>query len=194
MEKFRGTLVVEEIKGRNGPFCVGKLQTSIGSFKVTDKRLDQFAPGSYAGEFLIEELRTQTVKWRQGTFTYIQAIIADSGFLIAQEDQYAGAAEPVQAEPDPPDLDDEEPLSATPVARPKVPEPPRSAAKPADDEPDDEAVFGIELYPKFVQRQSPIALDTSVERRLFKLQHARLKAAGYRFVSKGQHWVLEGQS
>ena len=39
MEKLRGTLVVEEIIGRRGPFCVGMLHTSIGEFKVTDKEL-----------------------------------------------------------------------------------------------------------------------------------------------------------
>jgi hypothetical protein len=28
MEKLRGNLVVEEIKGKRGPFCVGMLKTS----------------------------------------------------------------------------------------------------------------------------------------------------------------------
>jgi hypothetical protein len=194
MEKLRATLEVEEVSGKRGPFNVGKLLTSIGVFKVTDKRLDQFTPGSYAGEFLIEHLRTKQVDWRDGTFTYIQAIIADEGFLIDEEDQYSAATGPVQAEPDPPDLDDDGHMPIAPVA----PVPPSAAQhrsdKPAGDEPDDEAIFGIELYPLFARRQSPISLDTSVERRIFKLQHARLKAAGYRFVSQGQHWILECQS
>lgn len=193
MEKLRGTLVVEEINGRRGPFCVGMLKTSIGDFKVTDKELDQFAPGSYAGDFLIEELRTKTVPWRQGTFTYIQALIAEGGFLIDEEAQGHpnGEATP-QAEPDP--LDSEEQGRSDAQAAP----PPKPAAghKPENSapKPDDEAVFGIELYPQFAQRQSPIALDATVDRQLFRQQRERLKDAGYRFNSVGQHWILEGQS
>ena len=200
MEKLRGTLVVEEIKGKRGPFCVGMLKTSIGDFKVTEKELDQFAPGSYAGEFLIEELKTKTVPWRQGTFTYIQALIAEGGFLIDQEEQLQPQSEAAtpQAEPDP--LDSEEEASAeAPPARPSQP---LSASQPAQQrkpqsqqaEPDDEAVFGIELYPQFAQRLSPIKLDTTVDRHLFRQQRERLRAVGYQFVSQGQHWVLEGQS
>lgn len=193
MEKLRGTLVVEEINGRRGPFCVGMLKTSIGDFKVTDKELDQFVPGSYAGDFLIEELRTKTVPWRQGTFTYIQAIIAQDGFLIDDEAQVLPEAPAAaQAEPDP--LDSEEQgLADSPV----VPsDKPAAGLKPAKgaSEMDDEAVFGIELYPQFAQRQSPIALDATVDRQLFRQQRERLKAVGYRFNSVGQHWVLDGQS
>ena len=44
------------------------------------------------------------------------------------------------------------------------------------------------------QRLSPIKLDTTVDRHLFRQQRERLRAVGYQFVSQGQHWVLEGQS
>jgi hypothetical protein len=193
MEKLRGNLVVEEINGRRGPFCVGMLKTSIGDFKVTDKELDQFAPGSYAGDFLIEELKTKTVPWRQGTFTYIQAIISEGGFLIDEEAQLHPESDATpQAEPDP--LDSEEQAGpqghATPTPKPSAaPKPVRT-----EPEPDDEAIFGIELYPQFAQRQSPIALDATVDRQLFRQQRERLKAVGYRFNSVGQHWIQEGQS
>lgn len=193
MEKLRGTLVVEEIKGKRGPFCVGMLKTSIGDFKVTDKELDQFAPGSYAGEFLIDELKTKTVPWRQGTFTYIQALIAEGGFLIDEEAQLHpdGEAAP-QAEPDPLDSEEQAPVETPAVPAPKaVPGHKPANSAPA---PDDEAVFGIELYPQFAQRQSPIALDATVDRQLFRQQRERLKDTGYRFNSVGQHWILEGQS
>jgi hypothetical protein len=197
MEKLRATLVVEEINGRRGPFCVGMLQTSIGDFKVTDKELDQFAPGRYSGEFLIEELRTKTVPWRKGTFTYIQALIAEGGFLIDEEDQQAqGSETPAQSEPDPIDEEDH----ATPAPQAPAAVATRSATKKhvplatteTADRADDAEVFGIELYPLFAQRQSPIALDATVDRHLFRSQRERLKAVGYRFVSTHQHWVLEG--
>ena len=193
MEKLRGNLVVEEIKGKRGPFCVGMLKTSIGDFKVTDKELDQFRPGSYAGDFLIEELKTKTVPWRQGTFTYIQAIIAEGGFLIDEEAQLHPESDATpQAEPDPLDSEEQAEASASSAHSPK----PDTARKPAPSEsaPDDEAVFGIELYPLFAARQSPIKLDTTVDRNLFRLQRERLKEAGYRFNSVEQNWILEGQS
>ncbi len=190
MEKLRGTLVVEENNGRRGPFCVGMLKTSIGDFKVTDRELDQFAPGSYAGEFLIEELRTKTVPWRQGTFTYIQALIAEGGFLIDEETQSTPLESTPQSEPDP--IDAEDTPTQTPTALPTAPR--RSASNTAAAAPapaaDDEAVFGIELYPLFASRQSPIALDATVDRQIFRQQRERLKATGYRFVSTDQHWVL----
>lgn len=193
MEKLRGTLVVEEINGRRGPFCVGMLKTSIGDFKVTDKELDQFAPGSYAGEFLIEELKTKTVPWRQGTFTYIQALIAEGGFLIDEEAQLHPESDAApQAEPDPLDSEEQARLETAAVPSPKaVP-----GHKPANSAPEanDEVVFGIELYPLFSQRLSPIALDATVDRQLFRQQRERLKAVGYRFNSVEQHWVLEGQA
>lgn len=196
MEKLRGTLVVEEINGRRGPFCVGMLQTSIGDFKVTDKELDQFAPGRYAGEFLIEELRTKTVPWRKGTFTYIQALIAEGGFLIDEEDQVHGGDEPVQSEPDPLDVEDTTGQAAAPAAPATEPSRRKPAEHPKPQAPaagDDQGIFGIELYPLFAQRQSPIALDATVDRQLFRQQRERLKEAGYRFISTAQHWVLEGQ-
>lgn len=197
MEKLRGTLVVEEITGRRGPFCVGMLQTSIGDFKVTDKELDQFAPGRYAGEFLIEELRTKTVPWRQGTFTYIQALIAEGGFLIDEEDQAQGADKPVQSEPDPLDVEETatQPVPTATSAPSKLSRKPAEQPKPQTAAAgDDSSIFGIELYPLFAQRQSPIALDATVDRQLFRQQRERLKEVGYRFISTEQHWVLEGKS
>lgn len=198
MEKLRGTLVVEEINGRRGPFCVGMLQTSIGDFKVTDKELDQFTPGRYQGEFLIEELRTKTVPWRQGTFTYIQALIAEGGFLIDEEDQAQDTGHTSQSEPDPLDTEQTTEVSTDVSAAPatstaNVKPAKRANPGPAIDEPDDASVFGIELYPQFAERRSPIALDATVDRHLFRKQRERLKDAGYRFVSTEQHWVLGGQ-
>lgn len=201
MEKLRGTLVVEEITGRRGPFCVGMLHTSIGEFKVTDKELDQFVPGRYQGEFLIEELRTKTVPWRKGTFTYIQAQIAEGGFLIDAEEQGDAQGGVPQAEPDPLDADDpagshveatgarehrQGAADATTDSRTRS----RSIDRTVDT-PNDEAIFGIELYPLFSQRSSPIELDATVDRVLFRQQRERLKAVGYRFVSTNQHWVLQ---
>ncbi len=195
MEKIRGTLVVEEINGRRGPFCVGMLLTSIGEFKVTDKEIDQYAPGRYVGEFLIEELRTKTVPWRRGTFTYIQALIAEGGFLIDEAQHAHPQDTTAQPEPDPLDEPDLPSGDQALPARPS-PEPAPALAQgktrvsSAGAEHDDEKLFGVELYPQFAQRGSPIALDPTVDRAQFRAQRERLKAAGYSFNATSQHWVL----
>jgi hypothetical protein len=208
MEKFRGTLVVEQINGKRGAFCVGTLHTSIGEFKVTTKELDQFEPGRYDGLFLVEELRTKTVNWRNGLFTYIQAFIAEGGLLIDAEDQAPPEPGPAQLEPDP--IDEENGLASTGVM-PAEPVQPDSSIKPAASrpnqqvqttanamtqgtQPDDETIFGVELYPLYANRHSPIALDPTVDRNLFRQQKDKLKAAGYRFVSTHQHWVLSEET
>ncbi|EMT2749744.1 DUF3275 family protein, partial [Neisseria gonorrhoeae] len=42
-----GTLTVQVIQGRRGPFKTAKLATSIGTFDVKKPILKQFEPGEY---------------------------------------------------------------------------------------------------------------------------------------------------
>lgn len=154
MEKFNGTLIVEQIRGRHGPFCVGLLQTSIGQFKVKDKELDQFEPGNYRGQFLVEEIFTKAVPWRGGTFTELLARVAEGGFLIDEEQQIADDDLPntqaIQAEPDPVDDDDQQtpviaeskPIHTAPAVRTQQEQAAKSAVSTAED---DLKLFGIEL-------------------------------------------------
>lgn len=203
MEKFNGTLIVEQIRGRHGPFCVGLLQTSIGQFKVKDKELDQFEPGNYHGQFLVEEIFTKAVPWRGGTFTELLARIADGGFLIDEEQQTTDDDLPntqaVQAEPDPADEDghqspvmpESKPLHAAPAARSQKDKTAQASGPTAED---DLKLFGIELNELFVQRAARISLDPTVDRVQFRSQRERLKAVGYQFDAKSQEWVLSGDS
>jgi hypothetical protein len=201
MEKFNGTLIVEQIRGRHGPFCVGLLQTSIGQFKVKDKELDQFEPGNYHGQFLVEEIFTKAVPWRGGTFTELLARIADGGFLIDEEQQTGEDDLPdtkgIQAEPDPADDDDQQtpviaelkPIHTAPAVRPQQEQAAKSAASTTED---DLKLFGIELHALFAQRAARISLDPTVDRVQFRSQRERLKAVGYQFDAKSQEWVLAG--
>lgn len=203
MEKFNGTLIVEQIRGRHGPFCVGLLQTSIGQFKVKDKELDQFEPGNYRGQFLVEEIFTKAVPWRGGTFTELLARIAEGGFLIDEEQQIADDdlpnKQPIQAEPDPADEDvhqspvipESKPLHTAPAARSQKDKNAQATGPTAED---DLKLFGIELNELFVQRAARILLDPTVDRVQFRSQRERLKAVGYQFDAKSQEWVLSGDS
>lgn len=191
MQKFKGTLTVEEIHGRKGVFCVGVLRTSIGEFKVKDAALEQFQRGSYQGEFLVERIYTKGVPWRGGVFTELIAKIAPDGFLIDQESDHP-TPQPQVSVPVEPDPADELHAdgSNTPEASQQEEHP---AALPNDVElanKADEALFGLEIAPIFIGRKSPITLDPTVDRELFRRQRDRLKAAGYKFNSRSQVWEL----
>ena len=201
MKLFDGTLCVETIRGRHGPFNVGKLVTDIGVFKVKDKELDQFEPGEYTGNFWIEKITTASNPWRGGYFTEIVAKIADGGFLI--DDAQASSTHPgeAQAEPDPLDAERHDgpptvtPAMATPegesdgldegTASPSAmptPEP-----LPVVDKDVDLKLFGLEIYNLYVAGKE-VSLDPTVDREQFRNQRDRLKASGYRFHAQSQVW------
>ena len=194
MEKLSGSLFVEEIRGKRGIFCVGTLSTSIGDFKVKDAALDQFRPGTYNGDFLIEKIYTKGVPWRGGFFTELIAKIAPDGFLIDEADHAAPTPQTQvqQVEPDP--VDDVPPAALPPTdsgesgvgdeSETNIPTDVDLANKA------DEALFGVELFQQFNVRGTPITLDPTVDRELFRRQRDRLKAVGYRFDSKTQMWHL----
>lgn len=46
----RGHLAIRMIHGRDGPFTVARLTTSLGVFAVKDPELEQYPKGRYAGE------------------------------------------------------------------------------------------------------------------------------------------------
>ncbi|MGA4814806.1 DUF3275 family protein [Pseudomonas aeruginosa] len=48
-----GQLTLRTIRGKNGPFTVGRLSTPIGEFAVKDAELEQYPEGKYDGDFVI---------------------------------------------------------------------------------------------------------------------------------------------
>ncbi|CAM5374538.1 hypothetical protein SSTU70S_03711 [Stutzerimonas stutzeri] len=48
-----GQLTLRTIRGKNGPFTVGRLATHLGTFEVKDPELEQYPEGKYDGEFVI---------------------------------------------------------------------------------------------------------------------------------------------
>lgn len=191
MQLIPGILHVEEIRGRKGPFCVGILKTSIGEFKVKDSALDQFAPGEYRGDFVVERIYTKGQPWRNGFFTELIAQIAPSGYLIETESDIppATGVPPTQAEPDPVDERSDVPAITPVVNQPTTKDIDPSESVPQGDDPDLK-LFGIELYEQFVKRAPALKLDPTVDREQFRQQRDRLKASGYRFDAQMQQWVM----
>lgn len=52
-----GTINIAERQGRFGSFNVGTLECSIGSFTVKDSSIEEFDPGIYHGDFVIEKIK-----------------------------------------------------------------------------------------------------------------------------------------
>jgi Protein of unknown function (DUF3275) len=192
MRIFQGTLSVKAISGRRGVFNVGKLLTDIGEFTIKDKALEQFDPGVYEGEFMIELIEAQATRWKGGYFNEVVAKIADGGYNINQDG--AGIVDTsTQSEPDP--LDAERERNSRQVAAPFEASHQEQGgsykAKPknlAVSLAMDLSFYDAETL-EAIQVLGVVKLDSSIEdRELFRKQRDGLKALGYRFNFKEQNW------
>lgn len=179
-----GTLVVRNVKGRNGVFAVGDLGTEIGRFKVKDNFLEQYEEGEYKGDFLVTQIYPYSYVYGGKVVTEIRANIADVSLAEADERPMPEAP----SEPDPALLEAQTSQHAGPSHDDSG-----AAAVPVLQEgggPDDpDAVLFGELYPALVAHQM-IKLDPTVDRNLFRRQRDRLKTlGGYRFDASTQSWV-----
>jgi hypothetical protein len=186
----RGTLVVQRKRGRKGEFNIGDLSTEIGEFEVKDALIEEFEPGKYTGEFLVNWIEPDSFSWRGKVFVKNRANL--DAIYIDEADETPEASTPaVPPEPDPADpapLDTTEPADHGHAAAPK-PLRPRTAATPSEPV-DDSSLFGPELFELLAQRQA-MKLDPTIDRVQFRQQRDRLKAVGYSFNSKTQTWSCE---
>ncbi|MHB8914974.1 MAG: DUF3275 family protein [Thiobacillus sp.] len=186
MFKTIGTLVIKEIKGANGKFCVGDLSVPEGDFKVKEPILDQFEEGRYEGEFLIDRLYLSSYVWRGKSTTDIRAKLIDISLSGVEE----GKQTETPSEPDPIST---EPQQQRSTQNDDVPKP---AVVIADDAPQDQKflelrdLFGIELA-TLVWDRNPVKLDVTVDRLVFRRQRDLLKDLGYGFDATTQEWVMK---
>jgi hypothetical protein len=177
--RINGTLVIKEIKGANGKFCVGDLTTPIGEFKVKESILDQFSEGRYEGEFLVENFYLSSYIWRGNDHRYsCSNDILDTAIGI----------EDVPAEPDPIAT---EPTAAANQAGPSdIPVPAALVQEHENQDPVFQELlelFGADLA-DLVWVSKDVKLDPTVDRAVFRSQRDRLKEMGYVFDAKTQGW------
>lgn len=188
-----GKLTLRTIRGRNGPFTVGRLTTHLGVFEVKDAELEQYPEGKYDGEFVIRYIYPKAYPTGGGMRFEIRASLDGmtlSGIDKLSRDEARGFA---SQDVDP--LDEElgtQPL-ATPTAAPD-PEPATvqavdttapaaTVAAPSTPDSDDAALFGL-LWPL----GESVKLDSTIDRRTLRLQIARLGVLGYALDFKSQQW------
>lgn len=195
----RGAINIVRKNGRKGAFNVGALSSEIGEFEVKDALIEEFEPGRYEGQFVIDWLENQSYCWRGMAFVKtvatLQAMFIDAERAPEPDDDGPPVHDPVEQAPAPhavsarskPEMaaaaDSQAPASAP--APDLAPAPSATTAGHADDA--DLQLFGAELFEQ-LNTDTPIKLDPSVDRVVFRSQRDRLKALGYAFDAMAQAW------
>jgi len=210
--RIDGTLLVKKIASRNGPFCVGELQTEIGEFKVKDSLVDQFEEGKYQGRFWISQIYAHSYFAYGKVIIEIRARLAD--FQIKDESalpgdlEKVGEVDPAEEEITAPKMSTDRPPVAKPVVKP-VSGPAVAASTTKESatavptvtaistatveafiDNSDLDLFGEEQY-ALVKKRLPIKLDSATDDRMrFRNQIARLGKLGYVFAATNQTWSV----
>ncbi|PMX13431.1 MULTISPECIES: DUF3275 family protein [unclassified Pseudomonas] len=188
-----GQLTLRTIRGRNGPFTVGRLTTHLGVFEVKDAELEQYPEGKYDGEFVIRYIYPKAYPTGGGMRFEIRASL--DGMTLSGIDKLSRDEARVFASQDVDPLDEE--LGTQPQATPTVAPDPEPAtvqavdttapaatvAAPSPPDSDDAALFGL-LWPL----GESVKLDSTIDRRTLRLQIARLGVLGYALDFKSQQW------
>ena len=208
-----GQLTLRTIRGKNGPFTVGRLATHLGTFEVKDPELEQYPEGKYDGEFIIRYIFPKSYPVGGGMRFEIRASL--DGMTLYDIDKLSRDEARSFATQDLDPLDEE--LGAQPAVTPATPAKPTKTSKPAKPAPvqastdplvdttpfgvdtpsatvaasdspesDDAALFGI-LWPL----EESVKLDSTIDRRTLRLQIARLNQLGYAFDATAQQWNLQ---
>ena len=208
-----GQLTLRTIRGKNGPFTVGRLTTHLGVFEVKDPELEQYPEGKYDGEFIIRYIFPKSYPVGGGMRFEIRASLDGmtlNGIDKLSRDEARSFA--VQ-EVDP--LDEElgtqpaaTPAKSSKASRPAKPAPaqasvdplvdttpfgvgtppPAAAAVPGNADDGDAALFGI-LWPL----GESVRLDSTIDRRTLRSQIARLGEMGYALDFKTQEWSRQAE-
>nr|WP_172602613.1 DUF3275 family protein [Morganella morganii] len=193
-----GKLVVKTVHGRNGDFNVGLLETSIGSFSVKNRELEQYTAGIYQGQFVLGKIYLHS--WSYGANSGFEMRVRLDDMHIATNDELTPVDEqkllPQVNDP----LDEEAPAQPQPPVPESVPEatkPVTPAAKntgakrpqftvptPAEQDAGDQALFGS-LWPL----GDIVKLDATAPRQVLRQQKGRLSHLGYDFNAQEQHFV-----
>ncbi|MCC4621499.1 DUF3275 family protein [Xanthomonas cassavae CFBP 4642] len=205
-----GQLTLRTIRGRNGPFTVGRLATHLGVFEVKDPELEQYPEGKYDGEFIIRYIFPKSYPVGGGmrfeirasldgmTLHGIDKLSRDDARSFAPQDvdpldEEPGAPATTPSAPAPgpspapkpaPERASRDPLiDTTPfgVEAPSAPATEAATASGADSE--DAALFGV-LWPL----GESVKLDSTIDRRTLRTQIARLGALGYALDFRSQEW------
>ncbi|MBP0714246.1 DUF3275 family protein [Burkholderia sola] len=208
-----GQLTLRTIRGKNGPFTVGRLSTPIGEFAVKDAELEQYPEGKYDGDFVIRYIFAKSYPVAGGARFEVRASL--DGMTLNGIDKLSRDEARSFGTQDVDPLDEE--LGTQPTAAPaksvKAPRPikpapvqassdplidttpfgvdaspPATAAAPGSADDGDAALFGL-LWPL----GESVKLDSTIDRRALRAQIARLGELGYALDFKTQEWSRQAE-
>ena len=208
-----GQLTLRTIRGKNGPFTVGRLATHLGTFEVKDPELEQYPEGKYDGEFIIRYIFPKSYPVGGGMRFEIRASL--DGMTLYGIDKLSRDEARSFATQDVDPLDEE--LGTQPAATPAKPAKTSRPAKPAPvqasaDPVVDTTPFGVDAPPPAAAAASggtedgdavlfsllwplgeTVRLDSTIDRRTLRAQVARLRELGYEMNPKTQEWSREAE-
>ena len=211
-----GQLTLRTIRGKNGPFTVGRLATHLGTFEVKDPELEQYPEGKYDGEFIIRYIFPKSYPVGGGMRFEIRASL--DGMTLYDIDKLSRDEARSFATQDLDPLDEE--LGEQPAVTPAIPAKPAKTSRPAKPAPvqasadplvdttpfgvdaptpatatasgsteeGDAALFGL-LWPL----DESVKLDSTIDRRTLRAQIARLSELGYALDFKTQEWSRQAE-
>ncbi|GKS92204.1 DUF3275 family protein [Acidovorax sp. SUPP2539] len=210
-----GQLTLRTIRGRNGPFTVGRLTTHLGVFAVKDAELEQYPEGRYDGEFVIRYIFPKSYPVGDGMRFEIRANL--DGMTLHGIDKLSRDEARSFATQDVDPLDEEQgaasaarqPAPATP-AKPATPSTGAAMPQASTDPLVDTTPFGVDtpssahsaasqaqgatesedaaLFGLLWPLQDCVKLDSTIGRRTLRAQIARLGELGYALDIKAQVW------
>ena len=208
-----GQLTLRTIRGKNGPFTVGRLATHLGTFAVKAPELEQYPEGKYDGEFIIRYIFPKSYPVGGGMRFEIRASL--DGMTLNGIDKLSRDEARSFATQDVDPLDEEQgtqpaatPAKPAKASRPAKPAPMQSSADPLVDttpfgvdaptpaaatapgstEDAAAALFGL-LWPL----GESVKLDSPIDRRALRAQIARLGELGYALDFKTQEWSRQAE-
>jgi len=208
-----GQLTLRTIRGRNGPFTVGRLATHLGVFEVKDPELEQYPEGKYDGEFIIRYIFPKSYPVGGGMRFEIRASL--DGMTLNGIDKLSRDEARSFASQDIDPLDEE--LGMQPAAAPARPGKSSGSTKPESsqafvDPLTDTTPFGVDAPAPAVSAASgsieegdtalfgllwpldeSVKLDSTIDRRTLRAQIARLGELGYALDFKTQEWSRQAE-
>lgn len=173
MYKFKGTLTVRKIFGRYGEFAIGSIQTPIGEFSVKQAELDEYQEGSYAGSFVISNIKTISSAF--GTNKLILESRARLDSIHIDEIDNSPVASVTEADPitEVTDIDFKQVEASTKVVT-------------------DEDLHNLfnEAEIATIEQGEQITLDPTNDRGTLRQQQNYLKSNGWKFNMQEQAWYL----
>ena len=211
-----GQLTLRTIRGKNGPFTVGRLATHLGTFEVKDPELEQYPEGKYYGEFIIRYIFPKSYPVGGGMRFEIRASL--DGMTLYDIDKLSRDEARSFATQDLDPLDEE--LGAQPAVTPATPAKPSKTSRPAKPAPAqastdplvDTTPFGVDaptpaaatapgstedgdaaLFSLLWPLGESVKLDSTIDRRTLRTQIARLGELGYALDFKTQEWSRQAE-